>query len=845
MLDVCGTGGKLLPVNPRIKTRVHIGIKLLALLAAVCGATSCSVQIRKLTVAQSGSTFAQNWPFTALTEADYTIGSNVELSGGVSRLAAASHADTTSGNFTSGSMNGVTYDSGTSALLLDHSGTPTNVADLDESWTPQWSSIRGYWKLNNDVTDSKGTNNGTENGTFTYTNGKIGTKAASFNGTNTYVSIPDAPALRITGQLTLSAWIKLNVPTANIWYRILSKKTAWNAANGYELAINPAAKSLELSGGNGNWGGSVGVIVPDSNWHYFAATINGTSVKAYWDGVDVTTISTGDAVAADTTPFAIGSLGNSASYLFNGQIDDVAVWSTELTPAEVGLIYSRQSAKYSGTFASRVMDALATAQSWTSLAWVSRLPFMKELPDYSGGIQNETSTDYTSLVGSTGATGANDLMNDVVALWHLNESLGTSGASSVVDDSGKGAHGTPTSTTFGGAGRLGTAAKFNQLGYVSATVPDVTTTAGEYNSVSFWMKWDGNYENGWADVLAFDSVYTLTIESGQGGKLGYNTAVGDNWGIAYPGLGGQWVHIVAEFYNGAIANSKIYINGELQTLTLSGPASTKSAVTGFTFGKTAGFTDGRFSGYLDEIAIWNRALTDAEVLQLYRRGANRVKHQVRVCTAADCSDDAVGANWKGPDGTRYSYFSELNNNTVALTAAGNVKPGLPTLTFSDFTAPVGTSQYFQYRTILESDDAGTGCDYGSGATWCSPDLKSATIAPTHYDNSSPSIVGKTGVAYSSLSTFTETLGASCGSGVTYNLGVGSSAASAAWYYWSGAAWTAANGTAAQSNAANVINTNASSFGTAVGTGTVYFKAYLGSSGTTACELDNVSLGGVF
>src|SRR5690606_24162050 len=109
-------------------------------------------------------------------------------------------------------------------------------------------------------------------------------------------------------------------------------------------------------------------------------------------------------------------------------------------------------------------------------------------------------------------------------------------------------------------------------------------------------------------------------------------------------------------------------------------------------------------------------------MQLYRRGANRVKHQVRVCTAADCSDDPNGANWKGPDGTNLTYFSELNNNTAALAMTGEVKKGLPSMLFSDFTSPVGTSRYFQYRTILESDDAGTGCNYGGGATWCSPEV---------------------------------------------------------------------------------------------------------------------------
>ena len=163
--------------------------------------------------------------------------------------------------------------------------------------------------------------------------------------------------------------------------------------------------------------------------------------------------------------------------------------------------------------------------------------------------------------------------------------------------------------------------------------------------------------------------------------------------------------------------------------------------------------------------------------------------------------------------------------------------------FSAFTSPVGTSRYFQYRTILESDDTGTACDYGSGPTWCSPELKSVTVDPVHYDSSGASVIGKNGVAYSSLLNFVESLGTSCVSGVGYNLGVGANYFSATWYYWNGSAWAAANGAATQSNTSAVIATNVSSFGTQLGKGTVYFKAFLKSSGTSKCELDQLELSG--
>jgi hypothetical protein len=73
-----------------------------------------------------------------------------------------------------------------------------------------------------------------------------------------------------------------------------------------------------------------------------------------------------------------------------------------------------------------------------------------------------------------------------------------------------------------------------------------------------------------------------------------------------------------------------------------------------------------FSGNIDEVAIWNRTLHLEEILQLYLRGANQIKYQVRTCTNADCSDqDAfIGDGWKGPGGNYLTYFSELYNNST-------------------------------------------------------------------------------------------------------------------------------------------------------------------------------------
>ncbi len=142
--------------------------------------------------------------------------------------------------------------------------------------------------------------------------------------------------------------------------------------------------------------------------------------------------------------------------------------------------------------------------------------------------------------------------------------------------------------------------------------------------------------------------------------------------------------------------------------------------------------------------------------------------------------------------------------------------------------------------VLESDDASTNCNYGSGATWCSPEIKSTSIAPIHYDSSAPAIYNNTGVSFVALNTFTETLGSACAGVVKYTL----SKDKTTWYYWTGVTWAAADGTYTQANtSAQLTPAILGNFGTQLGTGNIYFKAFLNSSGITACELSDVTIGG--
>ena len=131
--------------------------------------------------------------------------------------------------------------------------------------------------------------------------------------------------------------------------------------------------------------------------------------------------------------------------------------------------------------------------------------------------------------------------------------------------------------------------------------------------------------------------------------------------------------------------SKLYVNGNVvatKTGLIALPDN-PSCITGLGAHGVNPRTNNYFKGSIDEAAIWNRALSDAEISNIYKRGALRLKFQVRSCDDEVCN----GENFIGPDGTNSTYY--FDNNA-----------GLPNMVLSN----VVNSQYFQYKAILETND---------------------------------------------------------------------------------------------------------------------------------------------
>ena len=190
------------------------------------------------------------------------------------------------------------------------------------------------------------------------TNGPTWSTAGEFNGallfdgTDSYVSVPSAQALKYTGGgLTLSTWVYVYA-TETTGADLLSKP--WNTYTGqynYQLRLEANRTiSLYLQGNNSTpYSLTTSATIATGVWHHVAVTVNSSRlVTIYVDGVSVAsgthsitnwTPSGGDS----SKPLVIGSkypnsAGSYAADTLDGKLDNVRVYDQALTSAAIQML---------------------------------------------------------------------------------------------------------------------------------------------------------------------------------------------------------------------------------------------------------------------------------------------------------------------------------------------------------------------------------------------------------------------------------------------------------------------------------------------------------------------------
>ena len=223
------------------------------------------------------------------------------------------------------------------------------------------TSLNAYYKFDEssgNASDSVGSNTLTNNGTATYSAGKINNGTALARASTQYFSIADTSAFDLSGDFSVSCWLKVaTAPTSGQQFVIMGKDANGadntrsydlNYANSggtkrFELAIFPTGYSYPSY-----WAGAFNYDLGTATWVYVTVVVtiaNGNSTKAelYINGTSQGNFTLFDGTGAtsvqnSTSAFQIGY--ESFQGAFDGMIDEFGLWSRVLTSTEVTQLYN-------------------------------------------------------------------------------------------------------------------------------------------------------------------------------------------------------------------------------------------------------------------------------------------------------------------------------------------------------------------------------------------------------------------------------------------------------------------------------------------------------------------------
>ncbi len=144
----------------------------------------------------------------------------------------------------------------------------------------------------------------------------------SKNNSN-YIDVGSDLGLNKPENITVSVFVKKN-GTQGSWTGVVGfRYTCW------VLRINSNTAMFTYNNNN-----SAQFILKDDNWHYFVGTYDGTNIRFYVDGV-LSTNPIPCSIAPLASGYTIQIGADQAQNFFDGLIDDVRIYNTALSSAQI------------------------------------------------------------------------------------------------------------------------------------------------------------------------------------------------------------------------------------------------------------------------------------------------------------------------------------------------------------------------------------------------------------------------------------------------------------------------------------------------------------------------------
>ncbi len=423
-----------------------------------------------------------------------------------------------------------------------------------------------------------------------WTSGKVG-KGINFSGnsTNDVVVVNNGASVRNKSQISLEMWIKPSV--VGTYSRAMYGETiSGSGSNRFSFYITSAGA---LSLGGRTWDGgsfntwvstSNGLITAD-NWYHVVGVFNSDSNlhKIYINGQLSNSNSADYSAFVDTAPQSGPHIGGqgflSINEMFRGTIDQVRIYDYERTPAQISWTYSKGApvAHY------RFDECQGTT-----------------VHDVTGNGYNATMSIGGSGTSAAGTcnTSSSAWGNGATGKW--NASLDLDGSDDYL----------ATGSTVPELAGLTEMSVCSWIKYGPGSVTADGVIVGQYSgSPPGWLLWvdDVGAVFGETDTVSFSP----NPVGGSAGRVEGTT------GLVSTGV---WDHYCGVFKGGSFI--RLYKNGVLNAENTSSIVSVADVPdTVLQIGRWTNFNNSYFDGQIDDIRIYNYALTSHQVKEVYGGGA--------------------------------------------------------------------------------------------------------------------------------------------------------------------------------------------------------------------------------
>src|SRR2546425_1320061 len=175
-------------------------------------------------------------------------------------------------------------------------------------------------------------NHGTISGT-TDVAGIVG-RARHFDGIADYIEVPDSADLHVSAGITIAAWVYLQADHTGGAPTMIRKQGSFLLELGDAGTNRPA---FLLWWADGTLTRLDGPPIPKFEWHHWAGTYDGTTMRLYIDGVVVNSLAVSKTIATSPEPLR---MGHWATEWFAGILDEVRLYSRGLTGEEIAALVS-------------------------------------------------------------------------------------------------------------------------------------------------------------------------------------------------------------------------------------------------------------------------------------------------------------------------------------------------------------------------------------------------------------------------------------------------------------------------------------------------------------------------